>query len=58
MRDTATLEKIVLKLRGQLKSLERVDLERQQLATKVKSGEAEIGEKVRYVKIMKSAMKY
>ena len=45
-KETATLEKIVLKLRGQLKGLERVDLERQELAMKVKAAEEEIKEKV------------
>ena len=58
IREAATLKKIVLKLRGQLKVLERVDLERQQSAVKVKAGKAEIAEKVCDVKILKSAMKY
>ena len=45
IQETDTLEKTVFKLREQLKALERVDLERQQLATKVKAGKAEIAEK-------------
>lgn len=46
MQETATLEKIVLKLRGQLKASERVDLKQQELANKVKAAEDEINEKV------------
>ena len=45
IQETDTLEKNVLKLREQLRALEGVDFERQQLATKVKADKAEIAEK-------------
>ena len=44
--EKSALEKIVLKLRGQLSDLERIDLERSDLENKVKALEAQLKEKV------------
>ena len=44
--EKGALEKIVLKLRGQLKDLERIDMERQDLEDKLKALQQQLREKV------------
>ena len=46
--EKAALEKIVLKLKGQLNDLERIDLERQDLQTRLNALEAELKQTVKF----------